>query len=113
MRFPELFVHPRQLGELRREVRSGMQLGVGEVSPHEAKGLETLQERLHRQTGGEAVRTSEVAVFDPRHVGESEPVAWSRLSTEGSGLDEATGTGLRYLAEAALVAVTLMKRRRA
>ena len=69
MRLPELVVHPSQLGELSREVRARMHIGVGEVSPHEAKGLETIQERFHREAGGEAEWTPEVAVLDQRQLG--------------------------------------------
>ncbi len=48
MRLPELSVDSGKLGELGREVRSGMQLGVGEMSPDKSKGSEAVQQRLHR-----------------------------------------------------------------
>src|SRR3954447_19706846 len=41
----------------------------GEVSPDEAKAVEAVQERFHRPTGLEAVRTSEIPILDERQLG--------------------------------------------
>ena len=41
---PELPVRPGQLGELRGEVRSTMELRHGEVAPDEAEAVEAVQE---------------------------------------------------------------------
>jgi hypothetical protein len=41
---PELPVQAGQLGELRGEVRSRMELGDREVAPYEAEAVEAVQE---------------------------------------------------------------------
>src|SRR4051794_14691178 len=69
MRLPELPVDRGELGKLRREIRSRMQLDVGEVSPDEAQLVEAIQERDHRPAGGEAVPAPEVPVLDQRQLG--------------------------------------------
>src|SRR2546426_323964 len=69
MRLPELSVDRRELGELRREIRSRMQLGVWKVSPDEAKGVEAIQEGFNRPVRGEAERTPEVPILDQRQPG--------------------------------------------
>src|SRR3954452_996094 len=66
---PELPVQPGELGELRGEVRSRMELRRGEVAPNEAEAVEAVQERLHRSTGLEAVRASEIPILDERQLG--------------------------------------------
>ena len=66
---PKLPVGRGELGKLRREIRSGMHLGVRKVSPDKAKAVEAIEEGLHRPAGGEAVRTPEVSIFDQRQPG--------------------------------------------
>src|ERR687897_598552 len=45
-----------------------MQVGVWKVSPDKAKGVEAIQEGLHRPAGGEAERATEVAILDERQL---------------------------------------------
>jgi hypothetical protein len=66
---PELPVQAGQLGELRGEVRSRMERRHGEVAPDEAEAVEAVQECLHRPTGLEAVRASEIPILDERQLG--------------------------------------------
>ena len=50
------------------------------MSPDKAKGVEAIQERLHRPAGGEAERTPEVPILDerqPRRVGPGDVIAVS------------------------------------
>src|SRR5919106_7092158 len=69
MRLPELSVCGGELGELSREIRSGMELGIREVAPDKAKAVEAIEQGPHRSAGGEAIRTSEVPVLDQRQRG--------------------------------------------
>lgn len=69
MRLPEPSVDCSELGKLRREIGSGMQLRVWKMSPDEAQGVEAIQERHHRPAGGEAEPTPEVPVLDQRQPG--------------------------------------------
>src|SRR3954454_7181028 len=69
MRVPEPPVQAGQLGKLRGEVRSRMERRHGKVAPDEAERVEAVQECLHRSTGLEAVRASEIPVLDERQPG--------------------------------------------
>src|SRR5918994_1456205 len=80
---PELRAQASELGELRGEVRSWMELRRGEVAPDEAEAVEAVQECLHRSTGSEAVLASEVPILDERRLGLFEPVTGSRSRTAG------------------------------
>ena len=91
MCLPELSVDRGELGKLRREIRSGMQLGVWKVSPDKGKAVEPIQQGFHRAAGGEAERTPEVSVFDQGQPGASEPVTWSPSPTAVSVLDSELG----------------------
>src|SRR4051795_12182402 len=68
MRVPEPPVQAGQLGELRGEVRSRMERRHGKVAPDEAEAIEAVQECLHRSTGLEAVRASEIPILDERQL---------------------------------------------
>src|SRR5919205_4624798 len=82
---PELPVQAGQLGELRGEVRSRVQHGHGEVAPDEAEAVEAVQERLHRSTGLEAVRASEIPILDERQLGAARAGDVITLSDRGQG----------------------------
>jgi hypothetical protein len=69
MGVPELPVQAGQFRELRCEVRSRMKRRDGEVAPDKADTVEAVQERLHRSTGLEAVRASEIPILDERQLG--------------------------------------------
>src|SRR4051794_14176674 len=78
MRLPEPSVRRGELRQLRREVGSGMELGVWKVSPDEANAIEAIEEGFHRPAGGEAERAPEVSVLDqgqPRRVGPRDVIA--------------------------------------
>ena len=69
MCLPELPACGSKFGKLGREIGSRMELGVGKMAPDEAKTVKAIEQRLHRSSGGEAVRTAEVAVLDQGQLG--------------------------------------------
>src|SRR3954451_6550829 len=69
MRLPELSVDRGELGELRSDVGSRMELGIRKMSPNEAQGIEALQEGLQWNAGGKAERTAEVPILNQRQPG--------------------------------------------
>src|SRR3954449_5984435 len=85
MSVPELPVQAGQLGELRGEVRSRMERRHREVAPDEAEAGEAVHECLHRSTGLEAVRASEVPVLDERQLGVARAGDVITLSDRGQG----------------------------
>ena len=90
MRLPELSVCGGELGELRREIRSGMKLGIREVAPDEAKAIEAIEQGHHRSAGGEAIGTSEVPVLDQRQrgvCGAGDMIAFSHLGQRAGAHD--------------------------
>ena len=82
---PELPVQAGQLGELRGELRSRVELGDWEVTPDEAEAVQAVQERLHRSTGLEAVRASEIPILDERQLGAARAGDVITLSDRGQG----------------------------
>src|SRR3954469_18128623 len=82
---PELPVQAGQLGELRGEVRSRMERRHGKVAPDEAEAIEAVQERLHRSTGLEAVRASEIPILDERQLRAAR--AGDVITSGGTALD--------------------------
>ena len=82
---PELPVQAGQLGELRGEVRSRMERRHGEEAPDEPEAVEAVQEGLHRSTGLEAVRASEIPVLDERQLGAARAGDVITLSDRGQG----------------------------
>ena len=88
VRLPEPSLDSGDFGELGREVRSRMQLGVGEVSPDDSKGSEAIQQGLHREAGREAERAPEVPVLDQgqvRRIRASDVVVVAEWSQRGGG----------------------------
>src|SRR4051812_2740975 len=85
LRVPEPPVQAGQLGKLRGEVRSRMERRHGKVAPDEAEAVEAVQERLHRSTGLEAVRASEIPVLDERQLGAARAGDVITLSDRGHG----------------------------
>ena len=82
---PELPVQAGQLGELRGELRSRVELGDWEVTPDEAEAVQAVQERLHRSAGLEAVRAPEIPVLDERQLGAARAGDVITLSDRGQG----------------------------
>ena len=82
---PELPVQAGQLGELRGELRSRVELRDWEVTPDEAEAVQAVQERLHRSTGLEAVRASEIPILDERQLGAARAGDVITLSDRGQG----------------------------
>ena len=82
---PELPVQAGQLGELRGELRSRVELGDWEVTPDEAEAIQAVQERLHRSTGLEAVRAPELPILDERQLGAARAGDVITLSDRGQG----------------------------
>src|SRR4051794_24945410 len=85
MCLPELPVQAGQLRELRGDLRSRVDLRHREVAPDEAEAVEAVQERLHRSTGLEAVRASEVPILDERQLGAARAGDVIALSDRGHG----------------------------
>src|ERR687898_3060872 len=82
---PELRAQAGELGELRGQVRSWMELRRGEVAPDEAEAVEAVQECLYRSTGSEAVLASEVPILDERQPGAVRAGDVITLSDRGQG----------------------------
>lgn len=64
VRLPELPMRSRKLGELGREVGSGMKLGIGQVAPNQTEPVEAVEKRHHRTIGGVAEAAAEVPILD-------------------------------------------------
>ena len=81
-----------ELGKLRSEVRSGMQLGIGEVSPDKAR----VSKRSKRDFSGRLAAKQNGHPKSPYSIrvswGASEPVRWSRSATAASVLALTSGT---------------------